>query len=78
MTKKQNRKYVEISVPFTVTVPTNAWKDRITWMPNGVYITYDLSNIYLNYAGTRAADSEGPFRLPTAPKFLRELAVFFK
>ena len=37
-------------------------------------MTYDRSNVYINYAGENADESYAKIQVPSEPKFLRKLS----
>ena len=42
--------------------------------PTGLYIAYNDSRIWLNYAGEDAGDSYATFEIPSDPAYLRKFA----
>lgn len=49
-------------------------KEKILIEPSGIHMTYDRSNVYIQYAGEDADNSYARIEVPTDPKFLRKLS----
>lgn len=58
-------KFVGIDFPYQVEVATNAGEPLKKITPSGIYITGDLQNSYIHYAGEDAGVSYTSFTLPT-------------
>jgi len=71
--KTQKGKFIELPEDFTASVHSVKGK-RIEVEASGVYVTWDYSTVWLNYAGDDAQKSYTTFELPSDGDFLRHMA----
>lgn len=70
--KFQKGHFIELPDGFEVTVPGK--DEKFDMNPSGLYLTYNCSRVWINYAGDRAGDSYATMEIPSDPKFLRKFA----
>jgi hypothetical protein len=71
----QRGHFIDIPSGFQVTVPASTAKKRLPIQPTGLYITYDYSKAYIQYAGPDADKSYTCLEIPCDPAFLRKFAA---
>lgn len=68
--------FIELPATFKVSVPSRPVPedDHFTMKPSGLYITHNVTRLWLHYAGEQAGESHAVFELPSEPVYLRKLA----
>ncbi len=63
-----------IELPEDYEVEAEGYKKKVWINPTGIHMTYDRSNVYINYADENADESYAKIQVPSEPKYLRKLS----